>query len=183
MLGMPAAGVLAGPLPATAQTPTAGAAPPSLTVTSPEAAGTGTARFFNPEQFSALRHLASILVPAAGGKPGAAESGAAEFLDFLIGQSPPDRQQMYRQGLDHLNGDSRRRFGKAFSELSAAQAEPLLEPLRTSWTYEGPKDPFARFLQNVRQQALSATLNSREWAEAGSGRRAAGLNYYWRTID
>jgi hypothetical protein len=182
MLGLPAAGVLARPE-AAAQTAAAGDAATSLRLTSPDAAGEGTARFLDAEQLAALHHLSGILVPASGGRPGASESGVAEFLDFLIGQSGAEEQQLYKLGLDRLNGEARSRYGKRFSELNGPQVEPLLEPLRAGWSYEGPKDSFARFLTTVRQQALTATLNSREWAEAASGRRAAGLNYYWRTID
>jgi hypothetical protein len=116
--------------------------------------------------------------------PGAAEAEAAEFLDFLIGQSPADRQTLYRDGVARLNREARSRYGKPFAELAAADADSILAPLREPWTYRGPGDPFARFLRAAKDDFRSATLNSRQWAMAasGEGRRATGLNTYWFPI-
>ena len=47
----------------------------------------------------------------------------------------------------------------------------------------GSTGPLRPLLTTARQDILQATLNSREWAQAGSSRRAAGLNYFWRTLD
>ena len=58
----------------------------------------GVPRFFDPPGLAALRRLGEILVPGRQNLPGATEAEAAEFLDFLIGQSPPDRQSLYREG-------------------------------------------------------------------------------------
>ncbi len=69
--------------------------------------------FFNPAQFAALRKLGGMLQPPLGGHPGALEAQAAEFLDFLIGVSPADRQKLYRDGLDTLNAQSGKQFQQA----------------------------------------------------------------------
>ena len=61
-------------------------------------------RFFDAAQFAALRRLGQILVPARPNAPGAIEAEAAEFLDFLIGQSPADRQSLYRDGTTRPGG-------------------------------------------------------------------------------
>ena len=45
----------------------------------------------------------------------AGEAKAAEFLDFLLSQSPADRQALYRAGLDRLQADARNRSGAAFA--------------------------------------------------------------------
>ena len=59
--------------------------------------------FFTAQQFAALRKLSDLLHPPANSVPGALEAKAPEFLDFLLGQSSADRQQLYRIGLDGLN--------------------------------------------------------------------------------
>src|SRR5579862_1928614 len=56
------------------------------------------ARFFTTQQFSALRRLSGILVPATGGNIGALDCDAPEFIDFLISVSGADVQQLYRDG-------------------------------------------------------------------------------------
>jgi len=157
---------------------------PNLATTAAESVANGVPRFFDAAGFSALQRLGEILVPARPNLPGAIEAEAAEFLDFLIDQSPADRQDLYRHGVARLNQEARSRFGKPFAEVSAAEADPILSPLREPWTYQGPSDPFARFLRAAKSDFLEATVNSRQWAKASSGRRgASGLNTYWFSID
>src|SRR5438876_12037288 len=54
--------------------------------------------FFNLAQLSALRKLGDVILPSINGAPGASEARAAEFLDFLVGQSLPEKQTLYRNG-------------------------------------------------------------------------------------
>lgn len=171
-------------LPAAAQSPAATPANPStqprIVVQGAEATATGTPTFFTAAQFSALRRLCDSVIPRTANTPSATDAGVPEFLDFLIRESPPARQQLYRDGLDRLNSGT-----KNFAELDDAQAGRLLEPLKKNWGYLGPGDSLARFLVEARQDILQAVTSSREWSEAGSrGRRgSSGLNYYWRSLD
>lgn len=158
---------------------------PKLETASLDAVADGMPRFFSAPQFAALKKLSEILMPPLNNMPGALEAGAPEFLDFLIGKSPADRQQLYKGGLDALNAQATKRFGKAFAEVAEAQAVELLAPLRQPWTYEPPTDPFARFLREAKQDVRTATMNSREYTAAGSsgGRRGGGIGQYWYPID
>ena len=143
-------------------------------------------RFFTPTQFAALRQLSGILMPPINGAPGALEAHAPEFLDFLIGQSPPERQQLYQAGLDTLNSQAKKRFNKTFAEADASEAAVLLAPLREPWTPRPPADPLARFLHAAKQDVRTATMNSPEWSAAGlasGARRPGGFNQYWLPID
>ena len=177
-------------LPAAAQTP-APEKPPAkpdeslkVAVTAPDAATEPIHAFFTAEQYRALEHLSDLLFPAADPKPGAKEAGVAAFLDFLISRSPQERQTLYRRGLDRLNADARARFHVAFADVSSTQAAELLAPLRTPWTYQGPSDQFARFLTSAKEDVLRATVNSREWAAAATGRRGgSGIGSYWYSLD
>ena len=141
-------------------------------------------RFFTAAQFAALSQLSDILLPPLNGMPGALDADAPEFLDFLISKSLAERQQLYRAGLDALNANAQRQFKKPFAELDAAQASTLLAPLRESWTYVPPTDPFARFLREAKSDVRTATTNSRAYATAGSaGRRGGGTGQYWFPLD
>ena len=158
---------------------------PKLAVNAADAVAEAAPRFFDPESFRAFQHLGEILVPPRQNLPGAVEAEAPEFLDFLISQSPVDRQSLYRDGVAHLNAQARSRFGKPFAEVPAADVDSILAPLHDAWTYQGPADPFARFLSAAKDDFLKATINSRQWAMAASGRSrsASGLNTYWFPIE
>jgi hypothetical protein len=180
VLGVSAASAL--PLPLLPQELTEN---PKLPVNAADSIGEVAPRFFDAESFRAFRHLGEILVPARQNLPGAVEAEAAEFLDFLIGQSPVDRQTLYRDGVAQLNAQARSRYGKPFAEVPAAGADSILAPLHEAWTYQGPADSFARFLCAAKDDFLKATVNSRQWAMAASARSrsASGLNTYWFPVE
>ncbi|MBL8204389.1 MAG: gluconate 2-dehydrogenase subunit 3 family protein [Blastocatellia bacterium] len=149
-----------------------------------DAVGDTTPRFFSAAQLATLRKLSDVLMPPLNGMPGALEAGAPEFLDFLIGASAADRKQLYKNGLDTLQTQAQKKFGKAFADLNETQVGELLAPLKKPWTYEPPADPFARFLREVKADVRTATINSREYSTAGSaGRRGGGVGQYWYPID
>ena len=157
---------------------------PKLAMTAAEAVAPPATRFFTPAQLATLHRLADVIVPSVNGKPAASEAGVSEFLDFLIGQSARDRQTLYRNGLDHLEAEAKRRYSKVFSDVSAEQATELLAPLAQTWSFQGPADPFARFLHEAKDDVLRAAINSREWATSGAQRRGSGgVGNYWYALS
>ncbi len=177
LLGVPA--VAAIPLPAIAQEM------PKLATSTADAVGDPAVHFFSNPQMAALRRLGDLIVPAGAGRPGARDAKAAEFLDFLIGQSPADRKSIYRNGLDHLQSEARSRFSSAFESLTPQQSDAVLAPLHAAWAYSEPADPFARFLREVKGDLIVATMNSRESSDAqvAAGRRATGMGTYWYPVE
>jgi hypothetical protein len=167
-LAVPAAAAL----PAQAQAQQADQSP-AVATTGPESVADGVPRFFTPPQLAALRRLGDAIAPAGAGRVSASQAGVAEFLDFLVRESPAPLQKLYRDGLDKL-------------AAAGDNIQPLLAPLKSKWTYKGPADPFARFLEQAKSDILQATSNSREQAEAGGrGRRGSGgmTNYFWRAVE
>ena len=81
---------------------------PKIEVGVADAGAETVPHFFSAPQLAALRRLSELLLPAMGETPGALEARAPEFLDFLIGESPAERKQLYRAGLDALNAGARR---------------------------------------------------------------------------
>jgi hypothetical protein len=67
---------------------------PKIPVVEIDEAGVTTARYFSAPQLAALRRLAGQLLPPVKSNIGALDCDAVEFLDFLIAQSPADRQQL-----------------------------------------------------------------------------------------
>lgn len=159
---------------------------PVLTASVPDVAAEMMPRFFTPAQFSALRKVSDLLMPAMNGTAGAIDAKAPEFLDFLIGDSPADRKHVYQAGLDALNQQSTKRFNKSFADLDAAQADVFFAALRQPWTFDEPADPIAAFLRVAKQDVRTATVNSREYSSAtaaGGGRRFGGGGLYWYPLD
>jgi hypothetical protein len=125
------------------------------------------------------------MMPPWKGAPGALEAGAPEFLDFLISASPVERQRLYREGLERLNAESQRGFGRPFSALADAQADTLLRPHVRAWmTDHPPADPYDRFLTLVNSDIRTATVNSRPWIEALPREdRVAEQGLFWFPVD
>ncbi len=185
LAALPAVGAI--PLPAqnaSALSPSA-AANFAVTLTQPDGLALPNQQFFTAEQRSALVRLGEVLVPKAGDRPGAIEAQAAGFLEFLISQSPTDRQTLYREGLDRLNAQAKTAGASGFHSVNEDQAAAILKPLAGAWTYAGPEDPFAQFLIAAKDDFLRATINSRAYAEAlaANSRGAAGTSYYWFPVE
>src|SRR5690348_6259850 len=85
-----------------------------LATSVPGAVGDPRPAYFSASQYAALQKLGELLVPVAAARPSAGQAHDAEFLDFLLSQSPPERQALYRNGLDQLQSESRARYGKPF---------------------------------------------------------------------
>lgn len=168
------------------RTPTAATAPVRIETAVADEVADMSPKFFNPTQFATLRKLSVTIMPPMNGAPGALEAGAPEFLDFLLGESPRDRQQLYTRGLDLLNAESKKKFNKNFADADASQITTLLAPLKQPWTYESPTDPLAAFLREAKKDVRTATLNSKEYSLAAGrpgGRRGGNVGLYWYPID
>lgn len=160
--------------------------PLQMTPLVPDAVAQTHAYFFNDRQIATLRWLSEILLPPIKGFPGALDAGTPEFLDFLIGVSPPARQQMYKSGLDRLDAEAKQRFGLPFAAVDKEQADQLLRPwLRTWMTDHPPTEPYAEFINVAHSDIRTATINSQAWSEADSaeGRRELNEGLFWFPID
>lgn len=152
----------------------------------PDSVATADTKFFSREQMATLRQLCEVMVPPLKGYPGAMDAGAAEFLDFLISVSPPERQRMYQSGLDRLDREARQKFGVPFASVSGAQADALLKPWMKAWmTDHPPTEPYEAFINLAHADIRTATMNSQVWVEAAeaAGERAPGTGLYWYPVE
>jgi hypothetical protein len=182
----PAAPALLAQQPATPAAPAAAADEPAPLVFSiPEEGADPALKFFNARQFATLRKMCDVLMPAAPGSPGALEARVPEFMDFLIGDAPAERKQLWLNGLDGLEYQSQSRFRKAFSETDATQADTLFAALHQPWAFELPNDPVARLLAAAKLEVRTATYNSfeRNLAANGGTRRRGGGGLYWLPVE
>lgn len=162
------------------------AKPLPITPIVPDAVAYTHAHFFNDQQMATLRRLSEILMPPLKNYPGATDAGTPEFLDFLIGTSPSDRQQIYQSGLDRLDAEAKQHFGLTFAAVNKQQADQLLRPwLRTWMTDHPPTEPYAHFINVAHSDIRTATINSQAWSEVAtaSGQRIPDMGLYWFPVD
>ena len=143
-------------------------------------------RFFTPQQMATLTRLSDVLMPPMGEKPGAVKAQTPMFLDFLIGDSPDVRKQVYRGGLDWLDAEAKKKFNVEFAKLSDTQAGELLTPwLRTWMNDHPPAEKHADFINIAHDDIRTATVNSKMWytvPEVGSEPKTA-VELYWSPIE
>lgn len=153
---------------------------PTTPVVPPVETSKSLRRNFSPDQFYALTRLGEVIVPPYNGLPGAADCGAADFLDFYIGASPQPLPDFYRRGLDTLNRTSQSKFGQTFANISLQQATILMSPLLDP----ASKDELAPFLRAAKSDLLRATFNSRPYIDAVSQTRRPrnASKYFWYPI-
>lgn len=201
MAGQQAATPVTPATPATAPAPPAAAVAPgpvpwmhglldvkplAMTPLVPDAVAETNSDFFNAQQTATLRRLAGVLMPPLKGYPGALEAGTPEFLDFLVGASPRDRQQMYIAGLDRLDAEARRLFGIPFAQTDKAQADKVIRPWLRAWMNDHPPtEIFAYFINVVHSDIRTATINSQAWSDAAiaAGKHSPGVDLFWYPVD
>jgi len=158
---------------------------PTTPVTGADAVAQPLVRTFDRTQFETLSKFSELMAPSTEDVPGAREADAAAFLDFLIGTSAPAIIDLYKEGLDQLDGEARRKYHKPFAQINNDEADALLSFLHQPWQFEGPRELLPRFLLRARADAIKATLNSRSYLDAISQTRRTrhGSGFYWLPID
>lgn len=151
-----------------------------------EAVAEAELRFFTPAQMATLTRLSDVLMPPIGGKPGAVSAGVPAFLDFLVGESPADRKQMYQGGLDWLDAEAKKKYAQPFSKLDPPQVDALLKPwLRTWMSDHPPLEKHADFVNVAHADIRAATVNSKPWSDAPAegAQEKTQVALYWYPIE
>ncbi len=151
----------------------------------PDAVAETDSHFFSQAQMATLRRLSDVLLPPWKKYPGALDAGTPEFLDFLIGISPPERQQMYHAGLDRLDAEARKQGAKSFAAASAEQADAVIGPALRVWMNDHPpSESFAFFVNTTHSDIRTATVNSQAWSEAAAADgQDPEKGLYWFPVD
>lgn len=142
--------------------------------------------FFTPVQMRTFTRLCDVLLPPLNGKPGAVEAQTPMFLDFLIGSSPEQRQNVYAGGLDWLEGAAQAKYNTAFAQLDDMQAGETIKPwLRTWMSDHPPTEAHADFINIAHDDIRSATVNSKAWNDVPSvgAEPKTEEGIYWLPIE
>lgn len=142
--------------------------------------------FFSLVQMRTLTRLSDVLLPPLNGKPGAVEAKTPMFLDFFIGSSPAERQNVYKGGLDWLEEMAQQKYKTSFAQLDETQAGELIKPwLRTWMNDHPPTETHADFLNIAHDDIRNATVNSKAWDEVPSVGAEPNTEeaIYWSPIE
>ena len=120
-------------------------APPSLT-------------FLTAAEYAAVDLLAETIIPADEQSPGARGARVADYIDLLLGESPADVQQRWRDGLVGLDSAARSRQQRPFSELSAAEATAVLTDLARNEAT--PRTPLEQFFKDAKDAVIRGYYTS-----------------------
>jgi gluconate 2-dehydrogenase gamma chain len=93
-----------------------------------KAAGPYKVKFFQPHEYQTLGRLAELIVPADDHSGSAKEAGAPEFIDLLCSQNAK-LGGIFTGGLAWLDAEMRRRHGKPFAQVAAADQTAMLDKL------------------------------------------------------
>ncbi len=96
-----------------------------------EAPASYTPQFFGPEEFRTVEILTALIIPTDDA-PGAKEARVADYIDFVVfsaAELRPSLQKEWIEGLEILERESQRQFGKAFRDGSESDQVKLLEAM------------------------------------------------------
>lgn len=90
-----------------------------------------TPQFFSPDEFRTVEILTALIIPTDDA-PGAKEGRVADYVDFVVfsaAELRPLLQREWTDGLEILERESQRQFGKAFREVTESDQVKLLEAM------------------------------------------------------
>ena len=126
------------------------------------AGGVYKPKAFNPQEWTSLRRLCDLIIPADSHSKGALEAGAPEFIDLLSSQNK-EIAEMYTGGLAWLDTESKRRYSAAFAAAKPEQQTELLDLIayRKSAEQHPELGPGIRFFDWARKMTADAYYTSK----------------------
>lgn len=86
------------------------------------------AKFFNKAEMKSLSVLVDIIIPADDRSGSATDAGVPDFIEFMA-KDKEELQTPLRGGLRWLDAQANKRFGKIFTDISAAQRIEIIEDI------------------------------------------------------
>ena len=105
-----------------------------------DAAATGIScepRFFTAHEFSTVRVLVDMIIPADERSGSATDAGVPEFMDFMM-DDQPERQLAMRGGLAWLDHEAQERCDERFVDCAPTQREQVLDAI--AWPERAPQE-------------------------------------------
>ncbi|MDP2716630.1 gluconate 2-dehydrogenase subunit 3 family protein [Rheinheimera sp.] len=110
-------------------------------------------------ELSDLELLANIIIPADAQSPSAGSLGAQHFINEWVSAPYPQQKAdlvLVRGGLVWLNGEAKKRFGKAFAQLNTDQQRQICDDICFEPKAAANLKHGARFFAKVRDLTATA---------------------------
>jgi gluconate 2-dehydrogenase gamma chain len=135
-----------------------------------QTAGSGDAaetKALTKDQAATIDAVASRILPAVDGRPGAHEAGAVYFIDRALSTFNADQRKLYADGIADLNRRAAHKWKAAygFAALTTAQQDAVLRDIEKT-----------KFFEAVRTDVIFGTFALPSW---GGNRDHAG----WQLLD
>jgi len=118
-----------------------------------------TLKAFNAHEFKTLQRLADLIIPADEHSPGALGSGAAEWIDYMAGNSP-ELAEIFTGGFGWLDHEMQRRHGADFVDAKPDEQTGLLDAIAFRKNETPEMAPGIHFFAWARNLVLDAYYTS-----------------------
>jgi gluconate 2-dehydrogenase gamma chain len=118
----------------------------------------GALKFFTPAQHRTVDVLSEIIIPADDRSPGAKAAKVADYIDFVLSESPAAAKQAWTEGLTALDDASTAQFGKPFAAATPEQQVALLTD--ASKNEFNATTPLERFFSEVKGRTIHGYYTS-----------------------
>lgn len=93
--------------------------------------GKNSGNLFTADQEKLVTEIADIIIPTTKKSPGAKAANVGPFITMMIKDCyPDDAQKAFVKGLEVIEADAKKEFGKSFLEISVKEREQLIAKLR-----------------------------------------------------
>ncbi|MEO8293891.1 MAG: gluconate 2-dehydrogenase subunit 3 family protein [Gemmatimonadota bacterium] len=116
--------------------------------------------FFTAHEYATVSALADLIIPRDERSGSATESGAPEFMDFMLNDRP-DSQVAVRGGLAWIDNECHHRFGKAFVDSTPAERASLADDLAWPEKARPELSHGVAFFSRFRDMTASAFFSSK----------------------
>lgn len=123
------------------------------------ASGPYKPKLLNDHEYSTVRRLAELIIPADDVSPSAVEAGAPEFIDLLSSGSP-EMARIYTGGLGWLDHETEKRYGANFLDLQPGQQTEMLDLIAYRKDAPGDLAPGIEFFDWARKMVADAFYTS-----------------------
>jgi hypothetical protein len=117
-------------------------------------------KFFTAHEYATVAALADIIIPKDARSGSASDSGAPEFIDYIVSEQT-ERQTAIRGGLTWLDIECRRRFDKAFLECAEAQRLEVVEDIAWPKKAKPEMSHGVRFFNTMRDLVAAGFFSSK----------------------
>lgn len=118
-----------------------------------------TLKAFNAHEFKTLQLLSDLIIPADEHSPGALGAGAAEWIDYMAGNSP-ELAEIFTGGFAWLDHEMQRRHGADFVDTKPDEQTALLDAIAFRKDETAEVAPGVHFFTWVRNLVLDAYYTS-----------------------